>query len=264
VFTRLDSTFELTPETVGYVLRDEAGPLHRIAKLIPSGSAVLDVGAGSGLLPRVLHAMKREVVIDGIEPNEHAAAIAAPHYRHLYRSLAEDLPQPLPNRYDFVVLADVIEHVADPLAFLRRLTDGLPRETRVVIDTPNVAFAAVRLALLNGRFDYVDSGILERTHLRFFTLSTLERLVAELGMNVERLYLLQRNVLGMEIPLDHLRVDSRLMLRLLRDELASTYQFLFVLTREEVTTERRAFGERLTPGAYVRWRLGRVTSRRGS
>ncbi|MEX2556615.1 MAG: class I SAM-dependent methyltransferase [Actinomycetota bacterium] len=261
MFTRPDSTFDLPPETVGYVLRDEAGPLHRIAKMIPSGSSVLDVGAGSGLLPRVLHAMNREVVIDGVEPNEHAAAIAAPHYRHLYQSRAEDLPQPLPNRYDFVVLADVIEHVADPLAFLRRLTDGLPRETRIVIDTPNVAFGAVRLALLKGRFDYVDSGILERTHLRFFTLSTLEQLIAELGMNVESLYLLQRDLLKTEMPLHHIQTDGRLMLRLLRDELASTYQFLFVLTREDVATERRTFGERLTPGEYLRWRLARVKTR---
>jgi 2-polyprenyl-3-methyl-5-hydroxy-6-metoxy-1,4-benzoquinol methylase len=263
MFTRPNATFDLSPETVGYVLRDEAGPLHRIAKMIPSGSSVLDVGAGSGLLPRVLHAMNREVVIDAVEPNEHAAAIAAPHYRQLYQSLAEDLPQPLPSRYDFVVLADVIEHVADPLAFLRRLTDGLPRETRIVIDTPNVAFGAVRLALLNGRFDYVDSGILERTHLRFFTLSTLEQLIAELAMNVERLYLLQRNLLKTDIPLEDLRVDSRLMLRMLRDELASTYQFLFVLTRDEVATERRTFGERLTTGSYFRWRLARIKTRLG-
>jgi 2-polyprenyl-3-methyl-5-hydroxy-6-metoxy-1,4-benzoquinol methylase len=261
VFTRPDSTFELSPESVGYVLRDEASPLHRIATLIPSGSSVLDVGAGSGLLPLVLLAMDREVVIDAIEPNEHAAAIAAPHYRHLYQSLAEDLPQPLPNNYDFVVLADVIEHVADPLAFLRRLTDSLAPETRVVIDTPNVAFGTVRLALLNGHFDYVDSGLLERTHLRFFTLTTLQQLVGELGMNVEKLYLLQRNLLRTEIPVEHLRFDSRLMLRLLRDELASTYQFLFVLTRDDVATERRAFGERLTARAYLQSRLAGLKTR---
>jgi 2-polyprenyl-3-methyl-5-hydroxy-6-metoxy-1,4-benzoquinol methylase len=263
MFTRPDATFVLPPEAVSYVLRDEAGPLHRIAELIPSGSAVLDIGAGSGLLPRVLEAMNREVVIDGIEPNEHAAEIAAPHYRHLYQSRAEDLTEPIPGRYDFVVLADVIEHVSDPLAFLRLLTDGLPSETRIVIDTPNIAFGAVRLALLDGRFDYVDSGILERTHLRFFTLATLENLIAQLGLNVEKLYLLQRNPLEMDIPLDDLRIDSLAMLRMLRDELASTYQFLVVLTNEEVTTERRAFGERLTRSAYLRWRLGRVTRRRG-
>ena len=200
LFTRPDSTYEALPEAVDWVLRDAASPHHRIAKLIPDGSSVLDVGAGNGLLARVLHATQRDVAIDGIEPNPHAAALATPYYRRFYEGFAEDPLEPHSERYDFIVLADVIEHIADPLAFLRRFVDEMPRETRIVIDTPNVAFGAVRLALLNGDFDYVDSGLLERTHLRFFTLATLRKLVDSLGLNVEKLYLLQRNMLTSEFP----------------------------------------------------------------
>jgi 2-polyprenyl-3-methyl-5-hydroxy-6-metoxy-1,4-benzoquinol methylase len=261
VFTRPDTTYELADEAVDWVLADEASPLHRIAELIPDGSSVLDIGAGNGLLARVLRRTGREIVIDGIEPNPRAAELAAPYYRHFYQALAEDHLEPLPDLYDYVVLADVIEHIVDPLAFLRRLTRGLPDRTRVVIDTPNVAYGTVRLALLSGRFDYVDSGLLERTHLRFFTRSSLERLVSELGLNVEKLYLLQRNLFKTEISLDDLHVDTRLMLRLLRDELASTYQFLLVLTRESVPMQHEAFGERLTRPEYLRWRLRRATQR---
>ena len=198
MFTRLDSTHEEAHEAVRWVLSDEASPLHRIARLIPDGSSVLDVGAGNGLLARVLQSLHRHVVIHGIEPNAHAAALAAPYYRRFHQGLAEDLAEPLAGGYNFIVLADVIEHIANPLTFLQRLLDGLPRETRVIITTPNVAFGAVRLALLNGLFEYVDSGLLERTHLRFFTLSTLERLVSDLGLNIEKLYMLQRNLLETE------------------------------------------------------------------
>lgn len=262
MFTRTDASFELVPEAVDYVLRDEAGPLYRIAELNPDGSSVLDVGAGNGLLARVLLATHRDIVIDGIEPNPYAANLATPYYRRLYQGFAEGLADSVPGPYDFIVLADVIEHVADPFAFLHGLARRQPRETRIVIDTPNVAYGTVRLALLNGRFEYVDSGLLERTHLRFFTLSTLEQLIGDLGLNIERLFLLQRSLLKTEISMERLRMNSWLMLRLLRDELASTYQFLVVLTREDVVTDRRAFGERLTVGAYLRWRFQRAVGRR--
>jgi 2-polyprenyl-3-methyl-5-hydroxy-6-metoxy-1,4-benzoquinol methylase len=229
--------------------------------LIPDGSSVLDIGAGNGLLARLLHETHRDIAVDGIEPNRHAAAIAAPHYRRFHVGTAEDLAEPLADRYDFIVLADVLEHVADPLSFLRRLTDGLPRETRVIIDTPNVAFGSVRLALLKGHFDYVDSGLLERTHLRFFTLATLEKLAGELGLNIEKLFLLQRSLLKTEIPAGDVLLDPTVVLRLLRDDLASTYQFLLVLTPETVVAERKVFGERLRASDYLRWRARRMTAR---
>lgn len=258
MFTRPDETYESPPEVVEWVLGDDASPLKRIAALIPDGSRVLDVGAGNGLLARVLHAMNTNVVIDGIEPNPHAAALAAPHYRQFHTAFAEDVIEAMDESYDFVVLADVIEHVVDPLAFVEQLVDRLPRETRIVIDAPNVAFGTVRLALLNGRFEYVDSGLLERTHLRFFTLATLKELIAALGLHIEKLYLLQRHLLETEISVDSSAMDVRLMLRLLRDELTSTYQFLLVATRDQVETECRAFGRRLGAPEYLRWRIQHI------
>ena len=72
--------------------------------------------------------------------------------------------------YDFVVMADVIEHLARPDKVLAEFRRRIAPSTKVCVSTPNVAFVSVRIALLNGVFDDVDSGILERTHLRFFTL----------------------------------------------------------------------------------------------
>jgi len=101
----------------------------------------------------------------------------------------------LQKEYDFVVLADVIEHVADPLEFLKQLRTIVSLNTKILISVPNIAFGAIRIELLNGIFDYVDSGIRERTHLRFFTLKTIYELVNELGMNLERIYFLQYFIL---------------------------------------------------------------------
>lgn len=197
------------------------------------GSKVLDIGAGNGLLACVLEELNKEVIIDGIEINPYAAEKARVHYRNFYCGPAQDYFDIIKQgNYDFVVLADVIEHIPDPLEFLTELTHKLPVSTRLVISVPNVAFGAIRLALLNGNFDYVDSGLLEKSHLRFFTLKTLQALVSELGLYVETLSYLKRNVFETEVAIELMYLDPFLVYRLLKDELASTYQFLLVVCKE--------------------------------
>ena len=99
-----------------------------------------------------------------------------------------DLDGPLPDLhgpFDVIVFADVLEHLRDPLAAIRRILPALQREGTVWISVPNVAHLHVRLGLLFGRFEYADRGILDRTHLRFFTKRSLRRFVADAGLSVE-------------------------------------------------------------------------------
>jgi hypothetical protein len=93
--------------------------------------------------------------------------------------------------YDLVLLLDVIEHLADPERFLiglrhesQTLRPGHPA-TKVVISTPNVAFAAIRVNLLLGRFNYAERGILDITHKRLFTWSSLLATLRDCGYRVE-------------------------------------------------------------------------------
>jgi len=165
--------------------------------------------------------------------------------RQFFTGYAQDFAQKIiETDYDFIILADVIEHMVDPLTFLRDLSSWISNRTRIVLSVPNVAFGAVRLALLGGRFDYVDSGLLERTHLRFFTLATLESIIRNIGMNTEKIYFLRQNIFTTEIDLRSLGVNSLCLCKILRDELAWTYQFLVVLTREAVVTKKRSFGKK--------------------
>jgi 2-polyprenyl-3-methyl-5-hydroxy-6-metoxy-1,4-benzoquinol methylase len=255
LFERPDTTYELDPEAVARVLADPVNPLHQAARLIPERSLVLDVGAGNGLLARVLTARRSQVVVDGIEPNPRAAELAAPFYRNFHVGPAEAFADQIrAEPYDFVVLADVIEHTADPLEFLQSLTASTPT-ARLLLSAPNVAFAAVRLALLRGRFDYVDSGLLERTHLRFFTLETLERLFELAGLVVERQVLLKKSMFASEIDAAPRSIaDVAEAVRLRRDPLSCVYQFLFVLGRTAVDAVHEEFGRPATVaeilGAY--------------
>jgi 2-polyprenyl-3-methyl-5-hydroxy-6-metoxy-1,4-benzoquinol methylase len=245
MFTRPDRTYDSDRDLIKLILREEGTPLNRICTLIPERSSVLDLGAGNGLLARVFKESGKAVVIDGIEPSPYASGLARPHYRRFYQGYAQDFSKEIrATGYDYVVLADVIEHLPDPLGFLQELAAVTGDRTRLVLSVPNVAFGAVRLALMAGQFSYVDQGLLERTHLRFFTLATLREMIDRLGLSCEKLYLMQKNILSSEVDLRNARLNPVCLWRMVRDDLAWTYQFVLVLTKERVPMEQRSFGSR--------------------
>ncbi len=90
------------------------------------------------------------------------------------------------RRFDLILFADVLEHTADPAAVLRRLLEHLEDDGHVIVSLPNVAAWTVRLGLLAGRFDYEPSGILDDSHLRFFTRRSAMELVRGAGLEVLR------------------------------------------------------------------------------
>lgn len=257
MFNRPPQTYDIDSSIIESILKDEANPLNRISQLIPEGSKVLDIGAGNGLLSLLLQRCHKNVVIDGIEPDQYAANLGEVNYRHLFHGFAEDfLDKIFEEEYDFIVLADVLEHIVDPQKFLSALCSGASK-SKLILSVPNVAFGSIRLALLNGEFNYVDSGLLERTHIRFFTLNTLETLITNIHMNIEKLYLLQRDIFATEISLTKFKTKPNIISNLLRDELASTYQFLLVLTKDEVKTEKQYFGKKASL-SFVRKLIGKL------
>ena len=90
------------------------------------------------------------------------------------------------GEYDVIVFADVLEHLRDPERVLRSLAPFLARGGRVLASIPNVAHWSIRWRLLAGRWQYQDRGILDRTHLRFFTRETALALFASAGLAVTR------------------------------------------------------------------------------
>ena len=90
-------------------------------------------------------------------------------------------------RPDCVIFADVLEHLVDPWAAVRQAREMLAPGGALVVSIPNVLHHAVVKDLLRGRFDYRDAGVLDRTHLRFFTAATARELVEQAGFRVERM-----------------------------------------------------------------------------
>lgn len=152
---------------------------------LPAGSRVLDVGTASGTLARMCR--NRSIRLFGVEPNPEWARIASPFYEETWTGRIEDIADGLLKGYDAVVLGDILEHLVEPGETLHRLVALQPSGGRFLISVPNIANLWVRLNLLLGRFEYADRGILDRTHLRFFTRKTLLEMVEQAGLETEAL-----------------------------------------------------------------------------
>lgn len=150
-----------------------------ILRHLPAGQGkkVLDVGAAGGYLAEILTGRGFEVTCVERDPGL-AATAAGKCRRVLVADLERELP-PLDGPFDAIVCGDILEHLSDPGRILAALTHHLAADGRIIISVPNVAHLWVRLQLLLGRFDYADRGILDRTHVRFFTRQSFLRLLAE-------------------------------------------------------------------------------------
>jgi SAM-dependent methyltransferase len=138
---------------------------------------ILDVGTADGYLGAMLKKRGHHAI--GVEQDAFRAETASVHYERFHVADIETFEFPYRDQFDVIVFADVLEHLRDPAFVLKRALPCLKANGEIIISLPNVANFVIRISVLFGRFDYRDRGILDRTHLRFFTLSTIRRLVGE-------------------------------------------------------------------------------------
>lgn len=155
---------------------------------VPEGNRVLDVGCASGYLGNYLIREKR-CEVWGIEPDYISSEEARAHgYKAvLNRSVEEALREPIlaNEQFDVILIGDVLEHLVKPEQLLQDLKPFLKPGGRLVLSLPNVAHYSVRFGLLAGNWEMTETGILDRTHLHFFTRSSAEAMFAAAGWRVE-------------------------------------------------------------------------------
>lgn len=153
-----------------------------------SVAMVLDVGCWNGTLGATL-IRDCGAVVDGIEREaEQAAAAIKIGYRAVaVADLDGEIPSADGRMYDFILFGDVLEHLKHPREVLANISRRLNPGGQVLISLPNIAFVGNRLTHLLGRWDYRDYGILDRTHLRFFTKRTMIELAQDVGLRVIRI-----------------------------------------------------------------------------
>ena len=158
-----------------------------IFNLIPkSTKRLLDVGCAEGVLA---YEAKKKYNIEnvvGVEFIERAAEIAKTRLDGVLIGDIESLNLDFPAGYfDCVICADVLEHLKDPWKALLRLKQILNDDGAMIISLPNLRHIVPILKIISDRFEYTDSEILDRTHLRFFTLHTMKKLFDECGLKIE-------------------------------------------------------------------------------
>jgi 2-polyprenyl-3-methyl-5-hydroxy-6-metoxy-1,4-benzoquinol methylase len=157
-----------------------------IRALVPlSAQRVVDVGCGEGLVGAALKAERPGLQVRGIEITE-AAELAKTRLDAAVQGTAEATPPPDWPAPDCVIFADVLEHLVDPWDALRVWGDRLEPGGTAVISLPNVAHWSVVSSLILGRFAYEQEGIMDRTHLRFFTRDTAVQLIEKAGFVVDQ------------------------------------------------------------------------------
>ncbi len=151
-----------------------------IVRMIPEGSRVLDVGCGAGSLSQIVADHCRADVV-GIEPDPARAERAMRrgiqvHVGYFDRPLIAGL-----GLFDVVLFADVLEHLPNPYTLLLTAREALRQHGCVIVSVPNVAHWSVRACLLRGKFEYQPWGIMDATHLRWFTAESIKSLLAASG-----------------------------------------------------------------------------------
>ncbi|MFZ0933609.1 MAG: class I SAM-dependent methyltransferase [Bryobacteraceae bacterium] len=179
------SSASAAPDGDARLLRydDICNPL--VQQFIPAGSKVLDLGCSTGLRAAWLR-RHCKCWVAGVEIDKAMAALARERCDSLQEADLDDLPLlPYPqSHFDVLVFGDVLEHLKNPERALVHLLRYLVPDGIAVISIPNFAYLGVRLRVLLGRFRYTDWGILDRTHLHFYTRQTAHDMVEQCGLTV--------------------------------------------------------------------------------
>ncbi len=149
---------------------------------------VLEVGCGGGATGAAALAAGKAGRYVGVELPGPAAEAAKGRLSEVLVGNVDRLDlSGFSGRFDALILSEVLEHLVDPWTTLKRLSDCLKPGARVFASTPNIAHHRVIRGLLAGRFEYAPSGVMDRTHLRWFTPTSFRRLFEEAGIAVDAL-----------------------------------------------------------------------------
>ncbi len=164
------------------------GTAARVCRLAGQGGGrVLELGCAAGAMSAVL-AGHYGCTVTGVEYEAPAAEQARRYCERVVQANLDDAAWAdalEPQRFDTIVAADVLEHLRDPLACLRRARALLAENGRLVVSVPNIAHGGVLAALLANDFSYRETGLLDRTHIHFFTSLTLGRMLVQAGFQVD-------------------------------------------------------------------------------
>lgn len=202
-------------------------------------SVVLECGSSGGHVTRAL--ARKGCSIDCVENDITVAGMAYQYAHELFTADLENdaFTASLPSdEYDHIILCDVLEHLKDPVTCLTALKRSLKDNGSVIVSLPNVTHGSIRLKMLKGQFRYEDSGLLDKTHLRFYDFDSLVGLFDDARLSIEQVDMVR-------VPLDHplsridpAEFDSRILNELANDATAVVFQFVVTAVKMRESAQK--------------------------
>lgn len=201
-------------------------------------AVILDVGCGPGFLGRAIK--NKKYTSYGIDNDEEVLRFAKKYYKNIFKLNVEQEKFTNPVKFDILIFGDILEHLINPQVILNRYSAKyLKNNGKVIISLPNAAHAFVRFNIMLGKFEYMDKGILDITHLRFFTFNSMRKLISDSGLKIERYHYtpiplpLLIPSTNKTKPLFFLHQFNNFITGLWEKLLA--YQFIFVCSKQQIS-----------------------------
>lgn len=212
---------------------------------IENGSTILEIGASNGNLISHLTSEKN-CIADIVEYNEEAGRQASQFARiamvgNVFGDAEGDewKKNVKRNKYDYIIILDVLEHLQKPQKLLCFLKNLLKDEGKLILSIPNIAHNSVIIDLMNNKFEYTEIGLLDNTHIHFFTYHSAKQMLNEAGFYTTFEDVRQVEVSETEMTAQYDDVPRNVAAFLRTRELGTAYQFLFCAGKK-VTYEPNA------------------------
>ena len=233
----------------------------RVARLVGKNKTILEVGCGPGSQSKVFREqLGCDVVGMEIDPARAEKARAYCREVHIANLETDDLGNFLgEEKFDVVVCADVLEHLRNPEALLLKLKGFLKPEGYLVTSIPNITHASIVYEMIHGRFEYRNEGLLDSTHIKFFSCASALSLIEEAGYWVDDLQKSRSLAQHTEFKTNPISAEDKQILSAIRSRNpdSDTYQFIikaFPLTN--TTSNNNAF----TMREEIRQLQGKISS----
>lgn len=213
-------------------------PREVLLSLIPfNAQKILDVGCAEGKLSSKLKKRNKNIEIIGIEQKKAAARYAEKYLDRVHIDDVVKIQLPYPKKYfDCILYADILEHLIDPCCVLKKYREYLSDEGYIVASIPNVRYYKIIIRLIfGGTWDYMEKGgLLDKGHLRFFTLINIKELIEGSGF---RIMDIKRNIVSSR----GFRILNYLFLNLFRNFLAYQYFIKAKKSSPQINLNRKKY-----------------------
>ncbi len=214
--------------------------LSRIEKMVSPKSKILEMGSSYGRLTKYLKETK-DCTVDIVEIDENAGKEAAVYARkallgkkigNLNQNIWYETLKQEKETYDFIIFADVLEHLQEPESVLRCCSELLSSQGSILLSVPNIAHNAILINLFNDEFEYQELGLLDNTHIHLFSYKSLKRMIQKCDYIIIREFGISKTVTDTEFSVTYELVNDEVAKELRKRKYGDVYQFVFELKRK--------------------------------